>query len=127
MLRTLGLLTRIFGRLGTVEWGTLLRDVDEWLGNDMAVDRAVATIVPTLAIGLVALRFTKLSFGTVGGLISGAMANPIALDFLNDSSDDNDPTVSCERVPAWHVCTCNHCSTTGCASAVARDPDTDED
>lgn len=93
MLRTLGLTLYLAG-LGLSSGVRFFETLTNGSGMTWLWIGAVVTIVPTLVIGLVALRFTKFSFGTVGGLISGAMANPIALDFLNDSSDDNDPTVS---------------------------------
>lgn len=93
MLRTLGL-TLYLGGLGLSSGARFFETLTDGSGLTWLWLGAIVTIVPTLVLGVMALRFTKLSFGTVGGLLCGSMANPIALDFLNDSGDANDPTVS---------------------------------
>ena len=45
----------------------------------------ILTIVPVLVVGLIALRFMKLDFGTISGMLCGAMANPMALDYAIDT------------------------------------------
>lgn len=54
----------------------------------------VLTVIPTFIIGLLALRYTSYSYGAVGGFLCGTMANPIALDYLNNQAKDDVPTVS---------------------------------
>lgn len=93
MLRTLGLTLYLAG-LGLSSGARFFETLTNGSGLTWLWTGAILTIVPTLIIGILALKFTKLSFGTIGGLLSGSMANPIALDFLNDQNDDNDPTVS---------------------------------
>lgn len=52
----------------------------KWLGVG-----AVLTILPTLVIGvLLAMKYSRLSFGTISGALCGAMVNPIALEYIND-------------------------------------------
>ena len=45
----------------------------------------VLTILPLLIIGAVALRSKKFDFGTICGLLCGAMANPMALSYANET------------------------------------------
>ena len=45
----------------------------------------VLTIVPVLVMGYVALRALKLDYATVCGILTGAMANPMALNYANDT------------------------------------------
>ena len=93
MLRTLGL-TLYLGGLGLSSGARFFDTLFNGAGLNWLLLGVIITVVPTLILGVLALRFTKLSFGTVGGLLCGVMANPIALDVLNGSSDDNDdPTV----------------------------------
>lgn len=93
MLRTLGLTLYLAG-LGLSSGARFFETLTNGSGLNWLWMGALVTIIPTLIVGVLALRYTRLSFGTVGGLLAGAMANPIALDFLNDTGDANDPTVS---------------------------------
>ena len=43
------------------------------------------TVVPTLIVGVIALRSHKYDFGTICGLLCGSMANPMALSYANDN------------------------------------------
>ena len=43
------------------------------------------TVVPTVAVGLVALKGFKIDFGTTSGMLCGSMANPMALDYANST------------------------------------------
>lgn len=45
----------------------------------------ILTIVPVFVMGFVALRWSKLDFSTVCGILTGAMANPMALNYVNDT------------------------------------------
>jgi len=55
---------------------------------------AFLTIVPTLLLGLVALKCMKLDFGTVAGTLCGSMANPMALDYANSTLPGDRPSVA---------------------------------
>lgn len=44
-----------------------------WLGLGFAI-----TVIPTLIIGLLAMKYSTLSYGTIFAFTCGAMANPIA-------------------------------------------------
>ena len=45
----------------------------------------VITIVPVIIMSIVGVKVMKKSFATTAGMLCGAMANPIALNFVNDS------------------------------------------
>ena len=56
-----------------------------WVGIGL-----VLTMLPLLIIGAVALKTKKFDFGTICGLLCGAMANPMALSYANE-------TIKCDR------------------------------
>lgn len=60
-----------------------------WVGIGLAL-----TMIPTIIIGIIALKTKKLDFATICGILCGAMANPMALDYANDSLDGDSASVS---------------------------------
>lgn len=50
----------------------------------------VITIVPVIIMSVVAVKFYKKSFAATAGMLCGAMANPIALDYVNDTLPGSD-------------------------------------
>lgn len=52
------------------------------------------TIVPVLIMGFVACKFMKMDFATVSGMLCGSMANPMALNYANDSIKNDAPSVA---------------------------------
>ena len=52
------------------------------------------TVVPVLLVGMVALRSHKFDYGTICGILSGSMANPMALAYVNDTIEGDSPSVS---------------------------------
>lgn len=54
----------------------------------------MTTIIPVLIIGFIALKFTKVDFGLVCGMLCGSMANPMALNYANDNIPGDYPSVS---------------------------------
>lgn len=52
------------------------------------------TMIPTALIAMIAVRLLKMDFGTVSGLISGSMANPMALNYSNDTLEGDKASVS---------------------------------
>lgn len=54
----------------------------------------LTTIIPVLIIGFIALKFTKVDFGLVCGMLCGSMANPMALNYANDNIPGDYPSVS---------------------------------
>lgn len=60
-----------------------------WIGSGFLI-----TVVPILLMAIVAMRACKMNFGTTCGMLCGSMANPMALNYLNDSFPGNDASVS---------------------------------
>jgi AspT/YidE/YbjL antiporter-like protein len=60
-----------------------------WIGLGFAI-----TFIPVVIMALVALRLTKLDFGSTCGMLCGAMANPMALNYANDTLPGDNPAVS---------------------------------
>lgn len=52
------------------------------------------TLLPVLLMGLVSLRAAHLGFGQTCGMLCGAMANPMALNYANDTLAGDSPSVS---------------------------------
>lgn len=52
------------------------------------------TFIPVIIVALIALRITKLDFGSVAGMMCGSMANPMALNYANDTIPGDNPAVS---------------------------------
>ena len=46
---------------------------------------AILTVVPTIIIGIMAVKWFKIDFGTTSGMLCGSMANPMALDYANST------------------------------------------
>ncbi len=55
---------------------------------------AVLTVVPTLIIGLMTVKWLKIDFSTTVGMLCGSMANPMALDFANTTLPGDRASVS---------------------------------
>ena len=54
----------------------------------------VITVVPVLIVGLYALRVKHLDYATVCGMLCGSMANPMALNYANDTIEGDNASVS---------------------------------
>lgn len=54
----------------------------------------VLTLVPVLIMGIVAFKWLKVDFGSVTGMLCGSMANPMALNYANDTIPGDNPSVS---------------------------------
>lgn len=51
-----------------------------WIASGFAL-----TVLPVLIVGYVALKIVRLDFATICGMLCGAMANPMALDYARDT------------------------------------------
>lgn len=60
-----------------------------WIGIGFAI-----TLVPVIFMALFALRICHLDFGTICGMLCGSMANPMALNYANDTLPGDNPSVS---------------------------------
>lgn len=56
-----------------------------WIGIAMVI-----TLVPVIIMSIVGVVCYKRSYATTAGMLCGAMANPIALEYVNDSLPGND-------------------------------------
>lgn len=54
----------------------------------------IITVVPVAIMAVVAMRWRKLDFGSACGMLCGAMANPMALTYANDTLPGDNPAVS---------------------------------
>lgn len=54
----------------------------------------ILTVIPTFIVGLIALKIMKIDFGTVSGMLCGSMANPMALNYANDTLPGDKPSVA---------------------------------
>ncbi len=92
MLRTFGI-TLYLGCLGLASGGQFMETLVEGSGLLWLALGAGITIIPTLLIGIIAMKYSSLSYGTICGLLCGSMANPIALEYINDQIEEDTPTV----------------------------------
>lgn len=60
-----------------------------WVGLGFAI-----TFIPVVITGLIALKMMKMDFGSVSGMLCGSMANPMALNYVNDTIKGDSPSVS---------------------------------
>lgn len=60
------------------------------------------TIIPVLIVGVAALKIMRVDFGSISGMLCGAMANPMALDYANGTIPNDKPSVAYATV--YPVC-----------------------
>ena len=60
-----------------------------WIGLGFLI-----TFVPVVIMALVAMRYSRLDFGSACGMLCGSMANPMALNYANDTLPGDNPSVS---------------------------------
>ena len=60
-----------------------------WIGLGFAI-----TFLPIVIMALVAMRSVRLDFGSTCGMLCGSMANPMALNYANDTIPGDNPAVS---------------------------------
>jgi AspT/YidE/YbjL antiporter-like protein len=60
-----------------------------WIGVGFGL-----TLIPVIIMGVIALKFSRLDFGTVCGMLCGSMANPMALNYANDVVPNDNPSVA---------------------------------
>lgn len=93
MLRSLGL-SMYLACLGLDAGKEFLNTVMQpaalgWIGFSILI-----TIVPVLIMGWVGVKLTKKSFAATAGMLCGAMANPIALNYVNDTMPGDKASVA---------------------------------
>ena len=62
----------------------------------------VLTFVPVVLTALASLRISRLDVGSTAGMVCGAMANPMALNYADDTIEGDNPSVSYATV--YPVC-----------------------
>ena len=62
----------------------------------------VLTFVPVVLTALASLRISRLDFGSTAAMVCGAMANPMALNYADDTIEGDNPSVSYATV--YPVC-----------------------
>lgn len=60
-----------------------------WIGFSILI-----TMVPVMIMAWIGVKFTKKSFASTAGMLCGAMANPIALNYVNDTMPGDKASVS---------------------------------
>ena len=60
-----------------------------WVGTGFLL-----TVIPVLIVGALALRLSGIDYAAVCGMLSGAMANPMAMTYANDSLSSDRPSVA---------------------------------
>ena len=60
-----------------------------WIGIGFAI-----TFIPVVLMALYALRISHLDFGSTCGMLCGSMANPMALNYANETLPGDNPAVS---------------------------------
>ena len=60
-----------------------------WVGTGFLL-----TIIPVLIVGWMALRISGIDYAAVCGMLSGAMANPMAMNYANDTLSSDRPSVA---------------------------------
>ena len=60
-----------------------------WIGMGFGL-----TLVPTVLVGFFAFKIMKIDFGSVSGMLCGSMANPMALNYANDTIPGDNPSVA---------------------------------
>ena len=60
-----------------------------WVGSGFLL-----TLIPVLIVGWIALRMVHIDYAAVCGMLSGAMANPMAMNYANDTLGSDRPSVA---------------------------------
>lgn len=93
MLRQLGLTIYLAG-LGLSAGGGFFVTVFSIEGLKWILVSCILTIIPVLIVGLVAAKIMKTSYSHNIGMLCGAMANPMALNYANTLADSDEPAVA---------------------------------
>lgn len=93
MLRQIGLTVYLAG-LGLSAGPGFFDTVFQPQGVLWIVISILMAIIPVLIIGYIATKFCKTSYASNVGMLCGAMANPIALNYALSTVEDDEPSVS---------------------------------
>ena len=93
MLRSLGL-SMFLACLGLSAGADLAKSGFEWSLLSWIGYGFILTLVPVVVMAFVSVIFCRKSFATSAGMLCGAMANPIALTFVNDTIESEKSSVA---------------------------------
>lgn len=93
MLRGIGL-SLFLACLGLSSGADFLETVKSGDGPMWILLGFILTVVPVVIMAIPAMRIFKVNFGETCGMLAGAMANPIALTYSNDTCKSDDPAVA---------------------------------
>lgn len=54
----------------------------------------ILTVVPVLIVALIAMKIYKIDYAQNVGMLCGSMANPMALNYVNSTMDEDEPSVA---------------------------------
>ena len=93
MLRALGLsmyLACLGLDAGTHFFETVFRPEGAlWVALGFAI-----TVVPVLLVAVISIKWLKIDFGSITGMLCGSMANPMALNYVNTTIESDTPSVA---------------------------------
>lgn len=93
MLRALGLsmyLACLGLDAGTHFFETVFRPEGAlWVALGFAI-----TVVPVLLVAIMSIKWLKIDFGSITGMLCGSMANPMALNYVNTTIKSDTPSVA---------------------------------
>ena len=93
MLRALGLsmyLACLGLDAGTHFFETVFRPEGAlWVALGFAI-----TVVPVLLVAVMSIKWLKIDFGSITGMLCGSMANPMALNYVNTTIEGDTPSVA---------------------------------
>ena len=93
MLRALGL-TLYLACLGLDSGKMFFETIMRPEGALWLIAGFLITFVPVVLVGICALKMMKLDFGSVTGILCGSMANPMALNYANETIEGDNPAVA---------------------------------
>ncbi|MGN0213588.1 MAG: putative transporter [Muribaculaceae bacterium] len=91
MLRSLGL-SLYLACLGLDAGGQFFEVVIRPEGAMWVLMGFLFTIIPVFIVGFIGLKFMKIDFATLSGALCGSMANPMALNYSNESLSSDVPS-----------------------------------
>ena len=54
----------------------------------------VGLVIPVILVAAVSIKWMKIDFGSVAGMLCGSMSNPMALNYVNSTVDSDTPSVA---------------------------------
>lgn len=93
MLRGIGL-SLFLACLGLSSGANFLETVMSGDGPLWIMLGFIITVVPVMLMAIPSMRLFRLGFGETCGMLAGAMANPMALDYADDACANDDPAVA---------------------------------